>query len=98
MRQLYRSSTEAVVIVISAYAAAMAGLMLAMPFVATLHPAVQVAFSVLLLIAGGAGFYLFTDALQRVFVAVGDGFDRVMNKSIERTWPTRTPEHEGTTE
>ncbi len=97
MRKLYRT-TEALAIIISAVAATMAGLSLAVPFARTLPVPGQLAFCLLSLLVCGVGVHVLADALERIAHAAGSIFDRSLYTSIDRTFPERAPKTEGPTE
>ena len=88
MRKFFRT-TEALVIVISAFSATMAGLTMATPYVQTLPIPAQVAFCFVGLSVSGVGIYILAEALERLALAIGGGFDQTLYTSIDRTFPER---------
>ena len=80
--RLYRS-TEGIIVAMSLYVALAVGVSLLWPSVIAGPLVFSVPFAVFALVFGGAGLYLFADAVERVFDALaeryGQFFNEVMN-------------------
>lgn len=77
--RFYRS-TEGIVVAMSLYVALAVGISFVWPIVAASPLALGVPFAVLTLVFGGAGLYLFADAVERVFDALNERFGAFFNE------------------